>query len=95
MNRKMDGLYWGLVPGMLLPVITFILMWALGSELLLHAFIKRSIELKVLAKEISLANISNLAVFFIYIWTSRYRSARGVIMATFFWVVIMLVAKAL
>ena len=50
-------------------------------------------QLGMLSKVISLSAIPNLLLFFIYIWTNRNFSARGVIFATFLLAFVMLILK--
>lgn len=50
-------------------------------------------QLGMLSKVVSLTAIPNLLLFFLYIWTDRNFSARGVIFATLLLAFVMLILK--
>ena len=93
-NRRFDSLVYGLVPGIILPVIFVIVFWAVkyeGGGLL--EFLQKFQEQKLLTKVVSLSAIPNLLLFFLFIWSNRSFSARGVIFATFLLAFLMLILK--
>ena len=92
-EKRFDKLLYGLVPGLLLPVIAFTVFWLLSSELGISSFLARLHMLGILPKILSLCAIPNLLLFFLYIWTNRNFSARGVIYATMIVAFAMLVLK--
>lgn len=79
---KYNKLVYGLVTGILLPALTFIVIWMIIFDGSLTDYIVRFNGINRLSSLISLSAIPNLLLFFIFIWTNRYRSARGVILAT-------------
>lgn len=92
-NKKFDTLLTGLVPALVLPVLTMLVFWLVKSDRGLLEFLTRFHQMKMLSKVVSLAAIPNLLLFFIFIWTNRNFSARGVIFATFLLAFIMVILK--
>jgi len=84
---------YGLIPGLLLPPLTLVIFWLVKSDLSLWNFLERFQLLGMLSKVLSLATIPNLLLFFVFIWTRRNFSARGVIFATLLMAFLMLVLK--
>ncbi len=84
---------YGLIPGLVLPPATLVIFWMVKSELGLWNFLVRFQYLGMLTKVLSLATIPNLLLFFLFIWTQRNFSARGVIFATLLMAFVMLVLK--
>lgn len=81
-KKRFDTLWHGLIPGLLLPVLTLVLSWRLKSDLGFMEFLEYFQQMKMLSKVVSLSAIPNLLLFFIFIWTNRNFSARGVIFST-------------
>ncbi|HKK63348.1 MAG TPA: hypothetical protein VJ951_12360 [Bacteroidales bacterium] len=92
-RSRYDRFLIGFIPGVIIPGITFIVTWMLMSHLSLGEYISRFYDYNKLPHLISLSAIPNLLVFFIFIWTDNYRSAKGVISATFLLTFIMLIIK--
>jgi hypothetical protein len=92
-RRKFNTVLAGLLPGLLLPVVTMFVFWGFIHEGGIREFLSSSQRLGVLSKMVSLAAIPNLLLFFIFIWTDRYFAARGVIFATLLVAGAMLVMK--
>jgi hypothetical protein len=92
-RKKLDTLLTGLVPGLVLPVITLLIIWVIRYSGSFREFLATFQEMNMLSKVISLASIPNLLLFFIFIWTDRNFSARGVIFATLMVAAVMLVLK--
>ena len=92
-NKKFDTLLSGLVPALVLPVLTLLVFWLVKSDQGFLEFLSRFQQMKMLSKVVSLAAIPNLLLFFVFIWTKRNFSARGVIFATFLLAFIMVILK--
>lgn len=92
-NKKYDTLLTGLIPALVLPILTLLVFWLVKSDQKLLEFVARFQQLKMLSKVVSLAAIPNLLLFFVFIWTNRNFSARGVIFATFLLAFIMVILK--
>ena len=84
---------YGLIPGLLLPPLSLMIFWLVTSELGLWNFLVRFQYLGMLSKALSVATVPNLLLFFVFIWTRRNFSARGVIFATLLMAFVMLVLK--
>lgn len=94
MNKKrFDTLWHGLIPGLLLPILALVLSWRLKSDLGFVEFLEYFQQMKMLSKAVSLSAIPNLLLFFIFIWTNRNFSARGVIFSTLLLAFTMVILK--
>ena len=91
--KRLDSMALGLIAGLVLPLITLVLVWVIRYEGGLGEFLSSFQRIGVLSKVISLSVIPNLLLFFIFIWTNRTFSARGVIFATLVVAMVMLVLK--
>jgi len=92
-NRSLNAVVYGFVPGILLPVIVLIIFWAVRYGDSFTHFLRNFQQFGLLSKALSLATIPNLLLFFVFIWTNRSFSARGVIFATLVMAFVMLVLK--
>lgn len=83
-NKSADSIITGLVPGLILPMIFLAVIIAVRmNENSFFEYLDSLYRLNVLSKVISICLIPNLLLFFIFIWTNRLRSARGVILSMF------------
>ena len=92
-NKRFDNMWWGLVPGIVLPMTVLIIIWAVKFDGGLLDFLAEFQHSGLLSKIISLSAIPNLLLFFLFIWTDRTFSSRGVIFATLVLAFLMLVLK--
>lgn len=83
----------GLIPGLILPVVTLLGFWLFRSGASLMQFLATFQNMGILSKILSLSVLPNLLLFFIFIWTRRNFSARGVIFATLLVAFVMLILK--
>ncbi len=86
-------MWWGLLPGIILPLITLIIIWLIQYDGGFFQFLKEFQQFGLLSKVVSLAAIPNLLLFFLFIWTDRTFSSRGVIFATLVLAFLMLMLK--
>ena len=86
-------MWWGLIPGIFLPLTTLIIIWAVKYDGGFFEFLTKFQHRGLLSKVVSLAVIPNLLLFFLFIWTDRTFSSRGVIFATLVLAFLMLVLK--
>jgi hypothetical protein len=91
--KKFDSLLTGLIPGLVLPVLTLLVFWLVKSDRGLVDFLVQFQQMNMLSKVVSLAVLPNLLLFFIFLWTNRNFSARGVIFATILLAFFMLILK--
>lgn len=91
--KRFDNMLWGLIPGIILPLTTLIIIWIVKYDGGFFEFLTTFQQKGLLSKVISLAAIPNLLLFFLFIWTDRAFSSRGVIFATLVLAFLMLVLK--
>jgi hypothetical protein len=91
--KRFDNMLWGLIPGIILPLTTLIIIWVIRYDGGFLQFLKDFQQIGLLSKAVSLAAIPNLLLFFLFIWTDRTFSSRGVIFATLVVAFLMLVLK--
>jgi hypothetical protein len=92
-EKKFDTLLTGLIPALILPALTLVGFWIVKSDRGFVDFLVYFQEMKMLSKVVSLTAIPNLLLFFLFIWTKRNFSARGVIFATLLLAFVMLILK--
>ena len=90
---KYDKLGAGLILGILLPVLSFIIGWLSISDVTIGEYFRQFEQLNRLSSLISLSALPNLLLFFVFIWLNMYRAARGVIFATLILAFVMLIVK--
>lgn len=81
-EKKYNAIGYGIIPGFLLPLATLIVLWMVKYHGGFFDFLVLFQQLGMLAKIVSLVTLSNLILFFLFIWSNRSFSARGVIFAT-------------
>ena len=83
MKRKFDHVLVGLASGVLSPVITFYVYFLYNYRFMgLWRFLHYLGDGNIFGPTLSLCVIANLAVFFLFIYTDRMQSARGVLLST-------------
>ena len=92
-EKSFNSLGHGLIPGILLPLGSMLVFWAVKFEGGFFEFLRQFQQLGMLSKVVSLSTIPNLLLFFLFIWFNRSFSARGVIFATLVVAFVMLVLK--
>ncbi|RLD71107.1 MAG: hypothetical protein DRJ10_19705 [Bacteroidetes bacterium] len=92
-NLKYNTEQIGFISGMLVPIIVIISFYLYRDAESLKIFFEGIIHIGVFSELISLCVVPNLLLFFIFIWTNRLKSARGVIGATLIYVLIVLGLK--
>lgn len=83
--KRLDNMAFGILLGMILPLIGgyvyFAMTWGHGMSLKMF-FNDRNFH-SLFVKSLSLAcYFTNLPVFFVFIYTNRYKAARGMLFAT-------------
>jgi len=92
MERKADKIWVGLLAGIILPFLVMLIVY-LSSYAYLTApeFLRKMAFQAVFLKLLSLCVVPNLGTFFLF-YKSRYdRAARGVILATFIFAILVMV----
>jgi hypothetical protein len=94
MKKKFDNTKLGAIIGIVTPLIAFYIILKVVYPFEFGDKSLHTIWMHVVAPRIlSLGAIPNLAVFFLFIYTDRLRSARGVLGATVFYTVVVFVLK--
>ncbi len=83
----------GLISGLVLPIVTLVVIWLIRFDGGLGEFLSSFQRMSMLSKVISLSALPNLLLFFLFIWTNRTFSARGVIFGTLVVAMVMLALK--
>jgi hypothetical protein len=92
--KRFDNFFLGLALGLLCPVIAMVLFFYFKADVHnLNTFWNFLIGTQILSKLISLCVIPNLLIFFLFIWTDKLISARGVVYATLFYAIVVFVVK--
>jgi len=96
-RKSFDSMLVGVIPGIIIPLIAVYFVFLLHSHGAgsFEIYMKSVIKQQVLPKVLSLSLLANLLVFFPFIWTNRNKSARGVILATMIYGVVILSLKYL
>jgi len=92
-EKRFNSVLTGLLPALILPSLTLLGFWIVKSDRPFTEFLVQFQQLNMLSKLVSLSAIPNLLLFFLFIWTNRNFSARGVIFATLLLAFIMLILK--
>ncbi|MFP4060493.1 MAG: hypothetical protein ACOCYF_00230 [Bacteroidota bacterium] len=83
-RSKFDSIKIGTLLGIVLPVITFFIIYKIQFDrFTLSSFFSKLVLMGTLPKLLSLTIIPNLLLFFIFIWQKFDYGARGVLTATF------------
>lgn len=84
-KKRFDSMTLGAIIGLIAPMISLFGFYLVKYSHLTFSKFFNDILLGygILLPVISLCVITNLLVFFIFIWTNRNHSARGVLLATF------------
>jgi len=94
MNNRFDSTLIGIVCGIIGPVIGFFLYYYIfRHEPTLTGFWNIAKQSDNIPKVMSLSVIANLLIFFIFVWTNRLLSSRGVLLGTFLWVIVIIYYK--
>jgi hypothetical protein len=85
LRKKLDNAWFGFAAGMSAPLLTLFIFYLIRySHLSFRDFYENILVANnIITPSISLCVITNLLVFFIFIWTNRNFSARGVLFSTF------------
>jgi hypothetical protein len=92
-NKRFNTIIFGIIPGFLVPILALVGIWMFKYHGDFFDFLFTFQQLGLLTKVLSLATLPNLILFFIFIWSNRSFSARGVIFSTLVIAFVMLVLK--
>ncbi|HAQ19978.1 MAG TPA: hypothetical protein DCR40_12215 [Prolixibacteraceae bacterium] len=93
-HNRLDQILTGLLIGIILPVIIFLITYQVKySDLEFTVYLRKIWQMKIFLKILSLCVFPNLGVFLLFLWIKFERAARGVVMATFIYAFLVLIAK--
>lgn len=94
-NRyRFNRLWVGLLIGILLPCICFLLIYLIGyNQATLIGFIEQSYSALALPKFIGLSVIANLVAFHIFLKRQWWKGTKGIIAATLLYTLVVVVFK--
>lgn len=84
MKNKLDAILFGLLSGLVLPIVILgIFYLTTYAYLTVPDFLRKMAFFEVIIKILSLCAISNMGIFFLYYYLHMDKAAKGVIFATF------------
>ena len=93
-RNKWDHRQIGFLAGLIAPAITFFIYYlSRYSQLAFSEFVNTTVIYGVITNIIALCALPNLLIFFFFLNKEYYDSARGIIFATFFITVLVVVYK--
>jgi len=96
MRTRFNNQLLGVILGLILPVLSFFIIYLLLSgSLNLVEYFEKVKSTNVFTKLLSLAVLPNLLLFFIFIWLNYLKSARGILGATILSTFIIIALKLL
>jgi hypothetical protein len=91
---KLDTTVTGLLCGIFVPIITFVIVYfVMSGNQTLNEYLQRLFDRNLQGHFISISVIPNLLVFFIFIWLYKMKAARGVLLSTFLWAFLILAIR--
>lgn len=92
MKCKCNKLIFGIIAGLVMPLATSYLIYNMrySGEYDFQKFVQGLRSLNVLGNLVSVSVLPNLAVFMLVITYDRLLIARGLVIATFFWLIVVL-----
>lgn len=90
-----DNRYFGAFLGLIFPMVGFVLFYvfAFSDEINFQQYWKQLFDTSKMSAALSLAIILNLPVFFLNLWSQRYENAKGVVGATIFYGIFIVLFK--
>lgn len=93
-QHRFDQILTGFFMGIILPLIIFLITYQVKyRELEFMVYLQKIWQMKILLKILSLCVFPNLGAFLLFLRIKYERAARGVVMATFIYAFLVLIAK--
>ena len=94
MSRRWNKFWIGLLAGVVLPAVVFFVVYFVGySETPFGGFLQYAFTMQALPKILGLCVIPNLIIFYLFLNKEYWYATRGVIAATFFYTLVVVVLK--
>jgi len=85
-NIDFDKLWIGALLGLLVPLIVFMLYYQINYSFMnMYKFINYLNLGQIFSSVVTLCVLSNLVVFYPFLWKEKYYGGRGVLLSTFLW----------
>lgn len=95
-RKRFDRILMGWLPGTIVPLIIFLIIYEVKySEMELSMYVRNLWNMKIFLKIFSLCVFPNLAFFLLFYRIKYDMAARGVIMATFMYAFILMIARVI
>jgi len=90
-KKAFNTIVTGLIPGFILPIISIYVFYIMQGTFhgAFEDYLRQVIEYRAITKVISVCMFANLGMFYIFLQTDRYKSARGVLLATIIYAIVM------
>ncbi|MBN2662613.1 MAG: hypothetical protein JXR68_03090 [Bacteroidales bacterium] len=90
-KKSFNTIVTGLIPGFILPIVSIYIFYLFQNSFSgsFETYINQVIEYRAITKVLSVCMLANLGLFFLFIQTLRYKSARGVLFATILYAIAM------
>lgn len=97
MTSKINNIWLGLVLGLIVPWIVMLIYYRINYYYLsANDFLYKTVFMeRVFVPLLSLCVLGNLLAFFLFIWTDKLLSARGVLFATILYAIAVFAIKLL
>jgi len=94
MKNRFNSQAFGFITGLILPVISFLVIFLImsGTQSLAE-YLNRLVSYHILTKFLSLSVIPNLLLFYFFIWKNYQYSYRGVVGSTIIAAIVILVLQ--
>ncbi|MEO6168234.1 MAG: hypothetical protein ABIO98_12005 [Chitinophagales bacterium] len=93
--RVRDNMYFGAFLGLVFPIIGFLLFYifAFSDSMSLQYYWNRLFNTSKMSAALSLAIVTNLPVFFFFLSSKRYENVKGIVGATIFYGIFIILFK--
>ena len=93
-KSKFNSLPLGVILGIVFPVVTFFITYFIRfSDFTVSEYFDRLFKFRIMSAMTSLSVIPNLLLFFVFIWRDLLLSARGVLLSTIIYGLVVVVFK--
>ena len=92
-NKQYNTEQLGIITGLIVPLIVIIGFYEYRGAESIGVFFEKIVRVGIFSELVSLCVVPNLLLFFIFMWSNRLKSARGVIGATFIYAFVVIGLK--
>lgn len=93
---KLDSIWLGLIVGIAAPVVAFMMFYYSSfTKVSFEYFIRYSLRIGALINIMTVSLIPNFLIFALFIWRKHYTSAKGIVVASAAFTVLLIAVKVL